>query len=73
MVESYIYRGPDWVIKSAAGSECTVQSGDWLMGIIWDDPSFTAIKEGRATGVSMQGKVKRRTPSPLDLANLRRN
>lgn len=73
VVESYIYRGPDWAIKSANGEEVTVTSGDWLMGIIWAEDSFTAIKEGRATGVSMQGKVKRRTPSPLDLANLRRN
>src|SRR5258707_186701 len=73
VVESYIYRGPDWAIKAADGTECVVKAGDWLMGIIWAEDTFPAIKKGKANGVSMQGKVKRRTPSPLDLANLRRN
>lgn len=73
VVESYIYRGPDWVIKAANGSEQTVQAGDWLLGIQWDDEGWSAIKEGRGNGVSMQGRTNRRTPSPLDMAHLRKN
>lgn len=73
VVESYIYRGPDWTIKAADDTECVVKAGDWLMGIIWSEDTFPLIKEGKANGVSMQGRVKRRTPSPLDLAGLRRN
>lgn len=73
IVESYIYRGPDWAIKAANGSEQVIRAGDWLVGIRWNDESWADIKEGRGTGVSMQGRVNRRTPSPLDLANLRKN
>jgi hypothetical protein len=72
VVESYIYRGPDWTIK-ADGNEYVVKAGDWLTGIIWDEPGWQLIKEGKIGGVSMQGKAQRRTPSPADLANLRKN
>lgn len=73
IVESYIYRGPDWTVEAANGSTQLIKSGDWLVGIRWGEESWTDIKEGRGTGVSMQGTVNRRVPSPLDLANLRKN
>lgn len=69
--ESYIYRGPDWVIKAADGSEHTVTAGDWLVGIVWDPGSWDLVLSKRINGVSMQGSASRRRPSPEALAALR--
>lgn len=71
VVESYIYRGPDWTVAAADGSEQLVKSGDWLVGIRWTEDTWRLIKEGRIGGVSMQGKAVRRTPDPATVADLR--
>jgi len=69
--ESYIYRGPDWVVKAADGSEQVIKAGDWLMGIIWSEQSWPLVKQGLIGGVSPQGRAKRRMPDPAAVANLR--
>jgi hypothetical protein len=69
-VESYIYRGPDWVITSG-DSEYVVKDGDWLVGIIWDEPSFAEIRSGKIGGTSIQGTARRSIPTPADIARLR--
>jgi hypothetical protein len=71
VVESYIYRGPDWVIKAADDSEQTVKSGDWLVGIRWSEDTWPAARDGRIGGVSMQGKATRQKPSPETVLSLR--
>ncbi len=71
VVESYIYRGPDWTVKAADGTEHTVTAGDWLLGIQWDQASYEDVKAGRIGGVSMQGKAARRVPSAEAVASLR--
>ena len=71
VVESYIYRGPDWTVKAADGSEHVVKAGDWLLGIQWTAETWPLVKEGRIGGVSMQGKAARRVPSAEAVANLR--
>lgn len=71
VVESYIYRGPDWAIKGADGLEMVVKSGDWLGGFIWTPEAWQAIKEGKIGGISVEGGARRRKPSPAALANLR--
>ena len=71
VVESYIWRADPWVIKAADGSEQTVNPGDWLLGIVWGEDAWSAIKSGTITGLSPQGRAKRRIPSPDDVANLR--
>jgi Putative phage serine protease XkdF len=71
VVESYIYRGPDWEIDTPSGEKVMIKAGDWLMGIIWDSLAWRAIKTGKLTGLSPQAKVRRRIPSPEDLAGLR--
>jgi len=71
VVESYIYRGPDWVIKAADGSEQTVTAGDWLCGIVWDHQSWDMVLSKRINGVSMQGSARRRKPTREALAQLR--
>lgn len=67
VVESYIYRGPDW--PQANGY--TVKSGDWLLGVVWDDETWQAIKTDRIRGFSPQGAAHRRKPTPEALAALR--
>ena len=60
VVESYIYRGPDWDL----GDGVIVKSGDWLIGTILDEPTWELYKAGEFTGFSPQGTAKRRRPSP---------
>lgn len=71
VVESYVYRGPDWTVKAADGSEQVIKAGDWLLGVIWDQPAWAEIKAGRFGGMSPQGMARRSTPSPERLAELR--
>lgn len=71
VVESYIYRGPDWAITAADGTTRVVKAGDWLLGMIWPPEDWAAIKAGRVNGLSRQGRGKRRRLSPDVLASLR--
>lgn len=70
LVESYVYRGPDWTIKAADNTEQVIKAGDWLIGVIWSEEAWTAFKSGESTGVSMQGDAMRKTPSPADVARV---
>lgn len=72
VVESYLWRGEQWAIKAADGSTQTVYPGDWLIGVIWSPETWSAIKSGALTGVSMQGTASRRKPTPQALAALRK-
>lgn len=58
VVESYIYRGPDWDL----GDGVIVKAGDWLVGAILDDIAWDLYKSGHVTGWSPQGQARRRTP-----------
>jgi len=69
--ESYIYRGPDWSVAAADGSQQVIKAGDWLLGIIWDEQTWPLIKSGKIGGVSPQGRAKRRMPDAAAVANLR--
>lgn len=71
VVESYIYRGPDWAIKAADGSEVVIRAGDWLGGLIWTPAAWELIKAGKIGGVSVDGAARRRKPTPEALAELR--
>jgi hypothetical protein len=73
VVESYIYRGPDWEVVTPSGEKTMIKSGDWLLGTIWDNLAWRAIKSGKLTGMSPQAKVRRRIPSAEALAGLRRD
>jgi len=57
VVESYVYRGPNWDL----GDGVVVKSGDWLVGAILDEPAWALYKSGRITGWSPQGRAKRRS------------
>jgi Putative phage serine protease XkdF len=71
VVESYIYRGPDWTIEAADGSQVVIKAGDWLGGFIWSPEAWADIKGGKINGVSPEGGARRRKPSPDAIANLR--
>jgi hypothetical protein len=65
VVESYIYRGPDWRMTAADGRTVVVKSGDWLIGVLWDPAVWELIESGRLTGVSIQGSAKRQAMRPV--------
>ncbi|WP_347246310.1 XkdF-like putative serine protease domain-containing protein [Thermogutta sp.] len=50
VVESYIWRGPDWQV-----GDQVVRAGDWLLGVIWDPDAWELIKAGKVRGYSIQG------------------
>jgi len=56
VVESYIYRGPDWDL----GDGIVVRKGDWLMGAILDERAWHLYKTGKIDGWSPQGVARRR-------------
>lgn len=60
VVESYVYRGPDWDL----GDGVIVKAGDWLLGAVLDEPTWELYKAGEFTGWSPQGTAKRRRPTP---------
>lgn len=54
VVESYIYRGPDWQV-----GDTVVKSGDWLVGAILDPHAWQLLKSGKIDGWSVQGTARR--------------
>ena len=71
VVENSVYRGPDWVTKGPDGTDQVIQNGDWLVGIICDEPTWQLYKSGQIGGASPQGTCKRRIASPDLLEHLR--
>lgn len=59
VVESYIWRGPEWKMQDAGGKEQAVSPGDWVMGIVWEPAAWQAIKSGQITGLSLQGAARK--------------
>ena len=64
VLESYIYRGPDWTTEGIDGQQQVIKSGDWLLGVQFDAPSWQKIRSGQVTGWSIQGIARRRRPTP---------
>jgi hypothetical protein len=54
LAESYIHRGPDWETGNT-----TIRAGDWLVGVIWEDPAWSLVKSGQVRGFSPQGFAQR--------------
>lgn len=67
VVESFLWPGDDWATKSGY----VVKEGDWMAGIVWDDPAWELVKAGKIGGVSMQGSAKRRAATAEAIAALR--
>lgn len=60
VVESYIYRGPDWDL----GDGIVAKSGDWLIGAVLSPEAWELHKAGRLNGWSPQGTARRRRVRP---------
>lgn len=60
VVESYIWRGPDWDL----GSGVVAKSGDWLLGAVLSPAAWDMYQRGLITGWSPQGVAKRRKFNP---------
>jgi hypothetical protein len=72
VVESYIWRGPDWEIASPVdGQTYSIVKGDWLMGAIWDSYGWALIKNGLVNGWSPEGTARRSEPTAERKASLR--
>lgn len=54
VVESYIYRGPDWPV-----GDLVVKAGDWLIGAVLDPVAWKLYKAGAIEGWSIQGTARR--------------
>jgi hypothetical protein len=54
IVESYIYRGPDWDT-----GDVIVKSGDWLVGAILNEQAWRLYRAGYVDGWSVQGSAVR--------------
>jgi hypothetical protein len=72
-VESYIYRGPDWVLSSPVNAEqVVIKAGDWLLGAIWDDSAWELVRKRAINGWSPEGSAHRERPTQRGLRELRR-
>lgn len=59
VVESYIYRGPNWPVTGPDGATTVVKSGDWLVGAILTETAWALYQAGELTGWSPQGTATR--------------
>jgi hypothetical protein len=66
VVESYIWRGPDWNVGGQL-----VKAGDWMLGTVWDPQAWSLIEMGLVNGYSPQGGGRRRPADPDRIAQLR--
>ena len=60
VVESSVYRGPDWEMTDAAGGTQVVKAGDWLLGAIFDPQAWAMVLAGKVQGWSIDGAGRRR-------------
>lgn len=60
VVESYIYRGPDWETDDIDGCTQVIKSGYWMLGAILDEPGFELVTTQKADGWSIDGMARRR-------------
>ncbi len=54
IVESYIYRGPDWQV-----GDVVVKAGDWLVGAVLGEYAWALFEAGLVDGWSVQGTARR--------------
>lgn len=64
VVESYIYRGPDWEMTDISGQRQVIKSGTWLLGAQLDEVGFGLVLREQADGWSMDGLSKYRVAEP---------
>jgi hypothetical protein len=71
VVESYIYRGPDWHVVSPVDKQAyVIKSGTWMLGTVWDSHGWELVERGLVNGWSPEGAAQRAIPTPERLAQL---
>jgi hypothetical protein len=60
VVETGIWRGPDWETTDIYGNSQVIKTNDWTMGIELDSIGFEQVVGENADGLSMDGVTKRR-------------
>lgn len=63
VVESYVYRGPDWQVTDTAGNVQVVKAGDWLVGMVLSPAAWQLHLRGLIDGFSPQGTARARRSS----------
>jgi hypothetical protein len=72
VVESYIYRGPDWHVTSPVDKqEYVIRPGTWMLGVTWDDTGWDLVERGLVNGWSPEGAAQRSVPTAERMAQLR--
>lgn len=71
VVENYIHRGPDWVLKAPNGQTQTIKAGDWVVGLICSPSTWNLYKSGQIGGASPQGGAERKRASQDLLAKIK--
>lgn len=64
VVESHIHRGPSYTVTAPDGTEVTINTGDWVLAVRFDEQAWELIKSGHVDGWSIDGTGRRR-PAPL--------
>lgn len=59
VVESYLYRGPVWKLKDAAGRDQTITPGTWMLGVVWEPEAWAKVMDKSVTGYSLQGVARK--------------
>ena len=68
VVESYIFRAPDWrVISPITGEEVVIKTGSWMLGVVFDEYGWGLVKAGLVNGWSPEGGAVRRKSSVAQL------
>lgn len=61
VVESFIHRGPSYTVTAPDGTEVSINTGDWVLGVIFDEQAWQLIERGDVDGWSIDGSGRRRT------------
>lgn len=61
VVESYVHRGPSYVETAPDGTPVEINTGDWVLGVRFDEQSWQLVKSGQVDGWSIDGSGRRRT------------
>lgn len=59
VVENFIWRWGDFMKDDPDSPWAGVGDGDWLLGVLWDPPAWSLVKDQYVRGYSPQGFAKR--------------
>lgn len=66
VVENGIHRGPSWDVHG--DGSLVIKAGDWLVGLILSPAAWSLYKQGKISGVSLQGSAGRKPATQKAIA-----